>query len=92
MSSLHPAYGGLALAAWSFIVAFFFLEQSFITSRPLVLNGFLFDIKAEVREGLELALFITAAFFAGNNEQVGSNTIQTLAGVVLGLGTAVLHG
>lgn len=47
---------------------------------------------AVVREGVELALFITAAFFAGNNEQVGTNTIQTLAGVVLGLGTAVLLG
>jgi high-affinity iron transporter len=47
---------------------------------------------AVVREGVELALFITAAFFAGNNEQVGANTIQTLAGVVLGLGTAVLLG
>ena len=47
---------------------------------------------AVVREGVELALFITAAFFAGNSEQVGTNTIQTLAGVVLGLGTAVLLG
>lgn len=47
---------------------------------------------AVVREGVELALFITAAFFAGNNDQVGANTIQTLAGVVLGLGTAVLLG
>lgn len=47
---------------------------------------------AVVREGVELALFITAAFFAGNNEQVGANTIQTLAGVVLGLGTAILLG
>jgi high-affinity iron transporter len=47
---------------------------------------------AVVREGVELALFITAAFFAGNNEQVGANTIQTLAGVALGLGTAVLLG
>jgi len=47
---------------------------------------------AVVREGVELALFITAAFFAGNNEKAGANTIQTLAGVVLGLGTAVLLG
>jgi high-affinity iron transporter len=47
---------------------------------------------AVVREGVELALFITAAFFVGNNENVGLNTIQTLAGVVLGLGTAVLLG
>jgi high-affinity Fe2+/Pb2+ permease len=47
---------------------------------------------AVVREGVELAFFITAAFFAGNNENVGSNTIQTLAGVVLGLGTSILLG
>ncbi|MBI5352183.1 MAG: FTR1 family protein [Chloroflexi bacterium] len=47
---------------------------------------------AVVREGVELALFLTAAFFAGNNEQVGSNTIQVLAGTLLGLGTAVLFG
>lgn len=47
---------------------------------------------AVVREGVELALFITAAFFAGNNEQVGTNIIQTLAGVVLGLGTSILLG
>ena len=47
---------------------------------------------AVVREGVELALFITAAFFAGNNENVGLNTIQTLAGVVLGLGTSILLG
>jgi high-affinity iron transporter len=47
---------------------------------------------AVVREGLELALFLTAAFFAGNNNQLGSNTIQVLAGITLGLSTAVLFG
>jgi len=47
---------------------------------------------AVVREGVELALFITAAFFAGNNENIASNTILTLAGVVLGLGTSILLG
>ncbi len=47
---------------------------------------------AVVREGVELAFFITAAFFAGSTENVGANTIQTLAGVVLGLGTAILLG
>jgi high-affinity iron transporter len=47
---------------------------------------------AVVREGVELALFITAAFFVGNNENVGLNTIQTLAGVVLGLSTSILLG
>ncbi|MFN8435774.1 MAG: FTR1 family protein [Anaerolineales bacterium] len=47
---------------------------------------------AVVREGVELALFITAAFFAGNSENVSTNIILTLTGVVLGLGTAVLLG
>jgi high-affinity iron transporter len=47
---------------------------------------------AVVREGVELALFITAAFFAGDQSQVTSNIIQTLAGTILGLGTAVLLG
>lgn len=47
---------------------------------------------AVVREGVELALFITAAFFAGTSENVTTNTILTLAGVVLGLGTSVLLG
>ena len=47
---------------------------------------------AVVREGIELALFITAAFFAGDPSQVSSNMIQTLAGTILGLGTAALLG
>jgi high-affinity iron transporter len=49
---------------------------------------------AVVREGIELALFITAAFFAGNQTQVASlnNIVQTLAGTILGLGTAALLG
>ena len=47
---------------------------------------------AVVREGVELAFFITAAFFAGSTENAGANTVQTLAGVVLGLGTAILLG
>ena len=47
---------------------------------------------AVVREGVELAIFITAAFFAGGQEQVTTNLIQTLAGTILGLGTAVLLG
>jgi len=47
---------------------------------------------AVVREGVELAIFITAAFFAGDPSQVVSNTIQTLAGTILGLGTAALLG
>jgi len=47
---------------------------------------------AVVREGVELALFITAAFFAGNQAQVASvsNVVQTLAGTILGIGTAAL--
>ncbi len=47
---------------------------------------------AVVREGVELALFITAAFFAGNNDNLAANTILTLAGVVLGLGASILLG
>jgi high-affinity iron transporter len=47
---------------------------------------------AVVREGVELAIFITAAFFAGDPSQMMSNTIQTLAGTILGLGTASLLG
>lgn len=47
---------------------------------------------AVAREGVELALFVTAAFFVGGNENIGLNTIQTLAGVVLGLGTSILLG
>lgn len=47
---------------------------------------------AVVREGVELALFTTAAFFAGSNENIGLNIIQTLAGVMLGLGTSILLG
>ncbi|MDO8970102.1 MAG: FTR1 family protein [Saprospiraceae bacterium] len=47
---------------------------------------------AVVREGVELALFITAAFFAGSNENIAANTILTLTGVVLGLGTSILLG
>jgi high-affinity iron transporter len=47
---------------------------------------------AVVREGVELALFITAAFFAGDQNQLATNIIQTLAGTILGLGTAALLG
>ena len=47
---------------------------------------------AVVREGVELAFFVTAAFFAGNQNAVASNIIQTLAGTILGLGTAALIG
>ena len=47
---------------------------------------------AVVREGIELALFLTASFFVGNNADVESNTIQILAGATLGLGTAALLG
>jgi high-affinity iron transporter len=47
---------------------------------------------AVVREGIELALFVTAAFFAGDQSQATSNIIQTLAGTILGLGTAILLG
>jgi len=53
---------------------------------------FILAFMAVVREGVELAIFVTAAFFAGDPNQVASNTIQTLAGTILGLGTAALLG
>jgi high-affinity iron transporter len=53
---------------------------------------FWFAFVAVVREGIELALFITAAFFTGDQSQVTTNIIQTLAGTILGLGTAILLG
>jgi high-affinity iron transporter len=45
---------------------------------------------AVVREGVELALFITAAFFAGNQGGITSEIVQTLIGTILGVGTAAL--
>jgi high-affinity iron transporter len=45
---------------------------------------------AVVREGVELAIFITAAFFAETAAQVNGTLIQTLVGTILGLGTAAL--
>lgn len=45
---------------------------------------------AVVREGIELALFITAAFFAGNQGGNTSEVLQTLIGTILGVGTAAL--
>src|SRR3989304_888560 len=54
--------------------------------------GFWLAFIAVVREGVELALFITAAFFAGDQSQLMTNIIQTLAGTILGLGTAALLG
>ena len=47
---------------------------------------------AVAREGIELALFLTAAFFVGDQSQITANTAQTLAGAILGLGTAILLG
>ena len=47
---------------------------------------------AVVREGIELAIFVTAAFFAGDQGESSGNVIQTLAGTILGLGTAALLG
>lgn len=47
---------------------------------------------AVVREGVELAIFVTAALFAGSSGEANSNIIQVLAGTILGLGTAALLG
>lgn len=46
--TMHAAVGGLLLAAWSTIVAFVFLGEPEIASRPWVLNGFLFAINGLV--------------------------------------------
>jgi high-affinity iron transporter len=65
-------------------------------NKAVVSNGkravFWLAFVAVVREGIELALFITAAFFVGNTSDVSNNITQTLAGTILGLGTAVLLG
>jgi len=45
---------------------------------------------AVVREGVELAIFITAAFFASSKDGLTSDIIQTLVGTILGVGTAAL--
>jgi hypothetical protein len=45
---LYSAIGGLALAGWSFVAAFIFLTEPYMTSRPVMLNGFLFAINAAV--------------------------------------------
>lgn len=45
---------------------------------------------AVVREGVELALFVTAAFFATTPGNLNNDIIQTLIGTILGVGTAVL--
>ena len=45
---------------------------------------------AVVREGVELALFITAAFFVGNQGSATGDIVQTLIGTILGVGTAAL--
>ena len=47
---------------------------------------------AVVREGIELAIFLTAAFFVGEQSQITANVVQTLAGAILGLSTAALLG
>jgi high-affinity iron transporter len=53
---------------------------------------FLLAFFAVVREGVELAIFVTAAFFAGSQSELSNNISQTLAGTILGLGTAILLG
>ena len=45
---------------------------------------------AVVREGVELALFVTAAFFATTPGNLNNDIIQTLIGTILGVGTAAL--
>ena len=45
---------------------------------------------AVVREGVELAIFVTAAFFASTRADLNNDIIQTLIGTILGVGTAAL--
>lgn len=47
---------------------------------------------AVVREAVELALFITAVFFTGNQSQLTTNIIQIVAGTIRRLSTVVLLG
>jgi high-affinity iron transporter len=47
---------------------------------------------AVVREGVELAIFVTAAFFASNQAETSATIVQILVGTILGLGTSVLLG
>lgn len=47
---------------------------------------------AVVREGVELAIFIAAAFFASNQSELGSNVVPILSGTILGLTTAAVLG
>ena len=47
---------------------------------------------AVVREGVELAIFIAAAFFATGQNALGNNVIPVLAGTLLGLTTAAVLG
>ena len=47
---------------------------------------------AVVREGVELAIFITAAFFASNQSEPGGSVGLILAGTILGLATAAILG
>jgi high-affinity iron transporter len=47
---------------------------------------------AVVREGVELAIFITAAFFASDQSELGSSVGLILAGTILGLVTAAILG
>ncbi len=64
-------------------------KVAFSTGRRAI---FWLAFMAVVREGVELALFITAVFFAGNDGNLAGNTILVLTGVALGLGTAFLLG
>jgi high-affinity iron transporter len=57
-------------------------------------KGALFGLAfvAVLREGIELALFVTAAFFVEQGVNGTTTTVQTLAGALLGLFTAGLLG
>ena len=64
-------------------------KVAFSTGSPAI---FWMAFVAVVREGVELALFITAVFFSGNYGNLAANTILVLTSVALGLGSAILLG
>jgi high-affinity iron transporter len=96
----EPIYEGLTmlLAAGILTWMIFWMSQQARTlkreieagvSRAAASTGkraiFMLAFLAVVREGIELALFLTASVFA-------TNTVQTTIGAALGLGTAILLG
>ncbi len=64
------------------------VSQAAMTTGAMAL--FWLAFVAVVREGLELAIFLAAAVFAGDAGDASVSAAQTVAGAILGLGTAAL--